>query len=46
MLVLQDASLKNTEQNNTQQLISLVHNFVRSQLSSLYQLYEQLQKLQ
>lgn len=47
MLVLQDELLKNTEQNDIQQLISSVFHLVCSQLSSLYQLYdEQLQKLQ
>lgn len=46
-LVLQDAALKNTEQKDFQQLISSVFHLVCSQLSSLYQLYdEQFQKFQ
>lgn len=47
MLVLQAASLKNTEQKDIQQLIPSAFNLICSQLSSLYQLHdEQLQKLQ
>lgn len=47
MLVLQEASLKNTEQKDIQQLISSVFHLICSQLSSLYQLHDaQLQKLQ
>lgn len=47
MLVLLDASLKNIEQKDIQQLISSVFHLICSQQSSLYQLHdEQLQKLQ